>query len=468
MANSAKDHVSTEDQDVSSPALIDHRTDDKLATLQHAIKGKKIMMTGHVPLTAEAFEHQRKVQMHEQLKLARKLRAIMENALAHAKEQKITAEAREIFHRHRNEMLQLASLSNAVVNGYTLDSYNEYIELEKEEDSKEMESFVRSQTYLNDIQRRMIWEKSPLTSHGNDSNLQLEQAREVTGAAKETPLLSRKSPSPQKTSSPKPIIDHNTAVKGTKKSKTMKKKKSQDTKTKKDTSKSLQSSLLASSSMNDSNDINAALPKKKKSSANKNASSTKSSSTSVKIHDKKNMKVTKHGLLIDSKKNTKTSELKARKIVHALAQNIITSISGNDDVFPSSPETAKSQFVQSPKASPNNTKPVTTKPVKPKSLSRTKSVPRPKQKPKQTRKCHHCKEVTTDFFTCRYWFPSGTKCKKSFCDNCLEIYKVEGLDKDDWHCPSCLKLCKCVICMREREREEREAQRATKRRRLRS
>ena len=79
---------------------------------------------------------------------------------------------------------------------------------------------------------------------------------------------------------------------------------------------------------------------------------------------------------------------------------------------------------------------------------------------RQPRKCHDCKESTTNHRRCTFWFSTGTRCRKYYCMNCLiDIYgwryDIEGkLDEDDWQCPSCLGRCTCESCTKERERKK--------------
>ena len=104
--------------------------------------------------------------------------------------------------------------------------------------------------------------------------------------------------------------------------------------------------------------------------------------------------------------------------------------------------------------------------------SYTASSRAPKSRP--PRKCHDCKESTTQYRQCNYWKLSGNKCGKSFCINCLsskytlgedalspfnpdgipieEIVMCSSLDVE-WHCPSCLGTCECIACVRQRKKD---------------
>ena len=98
-------------------------------------------------------------------------------------------------------------------------------------------------------------------------------------------------------------------------------------------------------------------------------------------------------------------------------------------------------------------------------------------KPRTTKKCHDCKKPTNRHRVCNFWKLSGftgSKCGKVFCMDCLtskysvgedvcsssnpsgrsieEIVANAALDSE-WHCPSCLSVCQCVVCVSQRKRD---------------
>ena len=82
---------------------------------------------------------------------------------------------------------------------------------------------------------------------------------------------------------------------------------------------------------------------------------------------------------------------------------------------------------------------------------------KPSCKKVKERKCHQCKKMTTSFRKCTYLLSSGSKCRKNYCQDCLEsLYDVTDFgDKKvekEWHCFSCIGCCKCEVCMKEQER----------------
>ena len=100
-------------------------------------------------------------------------------------------------------------------------------------------------------------------------------------------------------------------------------------------------------------------------------------------------------------------------------------------------------------------------------------------KPRATKKCHECRKSTNRHRVCNFWKLSGftgAKCGKVFCIDCLtskysvgddvrgdpstpngndieEIMRNSNLDSE-WHCPSCLGVCQCHVCVAQRKREE--------------
>ena len=58
-----------------------------------------------------------------------------------------------------------------------------------------------------------------------------------------------------------------------------------------------------------------------------------------------------------------------------------------------------------------------------------------------SRKCHDCKEYKSEYRTCEFWFANGTRCRKSYCSDCLKKYNTEEIDYFDknGHCPLCIR-----------------------------
>ena len=84
--------------------------------------------------------------------------------------------------------------------------------------------------------------------------------------------------------------------------------------------------------------------------------------------------------------------------------------------------------------------------------------PTPKSKKVPSRKCHFCKNASTTFRQCHYFFITGDRCKKFFCTECLikhfNFEESKNVRDEDWHCPACLGTCTCSVCVRKREKEK--------------
>jgi len=105
-------------------------------------------------------------------------------------------------------------------------------------------------------------------------------------------------------------------------------------------------------------------------------------------------------------------------------------------------------------------------------------VPKKIPKPRAVKKCHDCRKSSNRHRVCNFWKLSGftgAKCGKVFCIDCLtskysvgddvhgsknpdgksieEIMRDPTLDSE-WHCPSCLGVCQCHVCVAHRKREE--------------
>jgi hypothetical protein len=73
------------------------------------------------------------------------------------------------------------------------------------------------------------------------------------------------------------------------------------------------------------------------------------------------------------------------------------------------------------------------------------------------KKCHDCKNSSTNYRHCHYWTVTG-KCKKKYCIDCLSskypLTMVDTISDLEWHCPSCLGTCLCQVCTVQRQKEE--------------
>ncbi len=94
-------------------------------------------------------------------------------------------------------------------------------------------------------------------------------------------------------------------------------------------------------------------------------------------------------------------------------------------------------------------------------------APKKIPKPRAVKKCHDCRKSSNRYRVCNFWKLSGftgAKCGKVFCIDCLtskysvgddDGSKPDGKSIDsEWHCPSCLGVCQCHVCVAHRQREK--------------
>lgn len=388
----------------------------KVMSLQQAILGKKIITHGSTKLTIEAWEYERKMRVHKQLKLARKLRSVMEDALTQARMVSDAKAAKQIFYDHREDMLELAALTDAVLGGYTCDDYKEYVHDQKREEENQKESFESSQKYLNGLQQRMLWEASPSTFFRDNHELLTRPAiqeeeivpeTDTVAAAVENAYASTRSDTNQQLiqatkKTPKSISEKKAAIVETK------------------------------------SDISPQTTKKPSPKAIKPQSPPKAIKTQSPPKATKPQSPPKQAKKAESEVTSTTNEPLHGKEV-PMIQHRLAKVN-----VPTSNEKSEKKTVE--KRERNNS-------FSDEVMRKAKKV-KVKSSNKVGKKCHHCKETKTEYFSCGYWFVNGNKCKKHFCQECIAIYDVKGFHADDWHCPSCLKKCKCAVCIKEREREE--------------
>ncbi len=397
----------------------------KVLSLQSAVKGKKVIISGACDssFTVEAWEHERKIRAHQQLKLARKLRSTMENSVEAAKKVESPNDAKAIFLERREDMLELASLTSAVLGGYSLNSYRDYIEREEAKEEKEKQTFEKAQEHLNELRQRMFWEKSP-QAFLKEFNRNRRRSASSATVNRNGAVSSRAKVKGKK-------VSHNVLeAKGEKKKVS-------------DQSIHKQNQFKAPSMKKISPDKKS---EKKQKPMNTHSSTIRTTTTKAPPSKKNDAHVHKKsntGSLATSTQRSSSSSVKTTSpspSVSPKAKN--NALSQRSKTKPSRSMAPKPQVTTSKAASASNN-----------------NVPK---KSKAKRKCHYCKDLTTDYSICKYWFINGNKCKKLFCDSCLERVKVVPSDADDWHCPSCTGKCDCSVCVKDREREE---LRASKRRR---
>jgi len=411
----------------------------EIMSIQNTVKDRSIVVTGG-SFTAEAWDFDRKMRIHEQLKLARRIRCKMEQACEEAMQAQNKKEVRKIFLNHEDDMLQLVSLTDAVLGGYTLDSYDEYIQMQKEQTEREEKDFQSSQEALNSLRQNIAWEHAPLSFLRDNKEIVRQQRINDRNESNSTKVISEKKKISEKNIEPSVMY-----VRGL---------------TKPETKSTFSGVDLATNPSPTST-----VTKKQKTS--KNASpkkcnddkkatkmvSGRATSTSARAVPK-NQSTNVSKIPTSSKPTTTLQKIpKILKIPNGLGTCKPSTIPVyRSDVSFDSPK-SKGKQAKSPSSQTSNTE----------SRSKGKSM---KGKNKAARKCHYCRQSVTSFNTCGYWHITGNKCKKIFCSDCLPKFGMVITLNSDWHCPSCVGKCDCSTCAKERERES--MRNASKRRRLRA
>ena len=338
----------------------DHlRPDDfeQIAIVQNATEGKAVVVDGGT-CTAEAWQIERKMRILEQLKLARKLRATMEKAYEDAKKTESKDAALKAFESHKNTMMEMISLTDAVKGNYVLDDYKEYTNVETDRIQRERHSHLSAQSIFGDIRKRIAWENSP--------DLFIQEHREAQlgrQAALESTAQKRK-----------------------------------------------QSSIAARAK-----DLPTSAGFKLKTSAKQSAPREKKLPTSASFKKKK---------IANQSSPSMAKEGKAKS--------------------PSPVGEEKSYEKKDQQTVANNS-----------NSNLKRSPPKVAKKPKAAgRKCHFCKELKTDYLACTYWFITGKRCKKTFCQDCIQSQPhFKHVASVDFQCPACLGICGCDACLKSRNIE---------------
>jgi hypothetical protein len=169
-------------------ASIQREDYEQILRMQKGTEGKTVVVEGG-GYTAEAWELENKLQVLKQLRLARRLRATMEAAYEDAKQSNDKKKSLEILTGHKNTILEMASLTDAVRGGYTLDSYDDYkLDERREQDrlrhlnAQSTFSIIRKklarERYAGDrshIQKRKRDEGSVVTVKNNSESKPIEK-----------------------------------------------------------------------------------------------------------------------------------------------------------------------------------------------------------------------------------------------------------------------------------------------------
>jgi len=465
--------ISNQDKASESSAAPDFRVKlevDNETTLPMLLEGRTVAVLGR-PLenhTSESVIPQRRLEIHEQLRSARRLRASIERAANIAESLPLDSpssfpEAISLLQSSLHDINQLVRLTEIVRGNYSLDDKNEYDEWSawaKRQNELEDEKMMREQRILRQQLRDFSREKNPnlelnyeleamhdsliekpieLAAGGgfiheeNDSepddvSRPKTQRKGVAASTARAAALGARQAN-HDTSKPACAQYYNLQAAAEEDGTSTQRGKYQGSrkrKTKNNYFEDIATSQLASSNPRDSNDDGAENNQKKKAKTNK-------------LRD--------HG---EDKK-----PVSAKKSSPDKNQNATTSKPGS---------------VESPAPSPSSNAPAPANAANAPIRTRKNA---PKVRP--SKKCHHCKEQSTKYRNCNYWKLSGTKCPKAFCIECISSHYTLGDDVQspsnpngvpideivmcaaldlEWHCPSCLGTCLCATCVKQRKKEE--------------
>jgi len=348
------------------------------ASLQH----KNIIIDDKGEYTSEAHDIERKKQIYDQLKQARKLRAVLENAVSIVKASTTVSitpltktQKRQIFHHHRDHINELVPLTLAVIGNYALDSYHRHaLPSSQQIEHNHNSSASTEQRHLVQHLKHMAWERDPVLLR-NEMQVE-EELKSTSTTATATVSL------PIGTSGNRKQRNDGTNM--TRGFTTLTQRQLPVTELWRRNDRNLNDKIKAAS----------VTPQVIKN-GTENVSSPRQLNTP--IHDE---------IFIDGLKDNNDAKFQSKK--------------------------------QQPKIKTKSTKGKTSSiTVKKNSSTRKrKSMYIP-----ATRKCHDCKEHKSEYRTCEFWFANGTRCRKSYCSDCLKKYSTEEIDCFDknGHCPLCIR-----------------------------
>ena len=155
--NDNTDTITTDTNDTDSLSESDVKS---VRVVQDALKDKLAVVT-HGPFTAEAYEPSHKAKAHEQLQIARRIRATLEHAYHQAKESNSVEMSKKIFDNQRHVIYELISLTNAVQGRYVLDTYDEFNSLSKNTRMQEEQMHCNSLKQIHNVWKDLYDSKRP-------------------------------------------------------------------------------------------------------------------------------------------------------------------------------------------------------------------------------------------------------------------------------------------------------------------
>jgi len=384
--------------------------------------------------TAEAREPDRKKRLFLQLQHARRLCHTLEGAAASSE-----TDAVSLLERHKTNVCELACLTEAFLQNYTLDSYQHYTQQLQDGQRKYQQQLESAKDILFDSLHKWWIERNP-SAAAAASSLPLATAKDNHSDINDFSQNIKTSVSPKK--------------KMYKRSKNDVASKSKKKKRKKATSLKKDVPLDTTSLKSDVASAETKMPSNTKDTASKEKILPMLRSDCVEEQDK-------DVAMGDSLKQDSTRNKKGTLLLPT-SPKCSPSSNTNDNIsqsISSTPNTSNKNEQETPKDSPSFSfsEPTEVKQQHP-PIKKTASV-------SVSRRCHNCKLSVQSYLRCNFFNTNGTKCLKVYCNSCLtSIYMMEDFDsvkqKDDngWFCPSCTGNCLCASCSKDRERNERRNQ----------
>ena len=397
------------------------------------------VLEGGSAMTIESQEVSRKHKLLVQLKIARRLRAVMEQASREAQGASL-AEKRKILIQHKGAINELVALTQAVRGNYTLDSYHTYSAMYEKKEKLRRQEFVAAVEVIRSHLRDWTKERDPNFIDGedhvneidkNDAQLESSQCPASTNCVNDDKSQN------ELISLDQEFENHQmTSIKETNKTRAAqlnydirRSKSSTSQRRKKSKLEPKKPSKVENSSFKSSN-------KKKL---------TKGPATVKKISQ------------ISGRAINPTTKLTAYEEEKRIVSRKKRSMKGKKKSVPKGYTTINNDERKPVEAKNKNTS---------SSLSKAKSgrahIKKTSKAKILPRKCHYCKNLCSEYLRCHFFFVNGNKCGKIFCKECM-ISKFQVIDYNtcvgdsEWHCPSCLGQCDCTICVKNRARIERHA-----------
>lgn len=435
----------------------DYVSQEKQCSLNLAISSLKdktgVLLDNRISFTVEATDFSRKYGLLEQLKIARRLRASMERA-ANIAETSAPNESVAVMLDRKRDINELVALTQAFHGNYFLDSYHVYNDMYEAKErirEKEMQAATKViGTHVRDLSN----ERNHSSVTVNNEKIDLD-CREMVSLRKGFFFTPTETPKPQfHQTSAESNKEESTGVKDNCGPIDMNDKIS-------DSEEEFLRSLYIKKIYTDKNKAISKMSKLQTMALNNSQKETAKVSSSIKKHtlvpDRLKTTMKKSTIQMEYSKKKSLSRATEKKPRKSLPSDFSSSSSSvmctsktykgkhsqvNDDLYAELDHSNRKQ---------GGVKEHVSYSIKP-----------PKKKNLPFRKCHNCKVSNNEYLRCNFFFANGNKCGKIYCKECMigtySLADFEASSRDhEWHCPSCTGICKCTVCVKERERTKKRA-----------